>query len=454
MAGKIGGVLGMAVVVGSLMFLAAPGEAAEQECGPITLDMLFPHLDVHGQPIPTTTTTTTTPPDEDTTTTTPPEDTGSETTTTEATTTTAPTTTAPPATEPVTNPEPCRTWVYDMLWPVAVESRVFSGFGADRDGGARRHKGNDIVAPKLAPVVAVADGVISSIHNTPPDDCCWLMITHHDGWQSLYVHLNNDGYLNDDGLGHGVRPGLELGSEVKAGQVIGWNGDSGNAEGTEPHVHFELRHPDGYSVDPYSSLMAAKAKVDLPPPTGPFLDLVGEGLGNRLSALLTAGIFWPCDDVGLYFCPTRLAQPEDVAELLTQMTGLQTAPVVAGNTQLISLLHSIPRERVPDVLGCDPIEECLEEGMTAGDLARLAFWANLAMRGDPAIEIDDTPDLRRTSARTAEQGLRVMGRIGICHDVVDDTRLISRAEAVHLLGWWTLGIGQVPCGQEGSDPTS
>ncbi|REK22537.1 MAG: M23 family peptidase [Actinobacteria bacterium] len=187
MAGKFSGALVIAALFGGLLLLAAPGEAAEGECGPITLDMLFPHLDVHGNPLPTTTTL---PPQDSTTTTagdTSTTDHSSTTSTTGATTTTSPetTTTSPP--EPI-----CRSWVYEMEWPLGIDSHVISGFGADRDGGARRHKGNDLVTPKLAPVVAVADGTVSSIHSTPPDDCCWLLITHDDGWQSLYVHLNND----------------------------------------------------------------------------------------------------------------------------------------------------------------------------------------------------------------------------------------------------------------------
>ena len=185
--------------MGGLFWLAAPGEATEGECGPVTLDQLFPHLDVHGHPIPTTTTipeiSTTTPVEGETTTTTPVDSTTSSTDTSTTSTTVASTPTSP-TTEPApvapVPTEPCTSWVYEMQWPLAVESRVFSGFGVDRDGGARRHKGNDLVVPKMAPVVAVADGTVTAVRSTPPDDCCWVLITHNDGWQSLYVHLNND----------------------------------------------------------------------------------------------------------------------------------------------------------------------------------------------------------------------------------------------------------------------
>lgn len=494
MAGKISGALGVAALVGGLLFVAAPSQAVEGGCGPVTLDQLFPWLDAFGSPVPTTTSTTAPPVEavgyendaeaadptsttapaptettdsapttgsEDTTTTTTVADT---TTTTEDRTTTTTTTTAPPSSSTTTAPSTtttapdsgsapktvCKSWIYEMEWPLGVDSSVFSGFGADRDGGARKHEGNDIVGPKLAPVVAVADGVVTSVHSTPPGDCCWLMLTHDDGWQSLYVHLNNDSYLTDDGLGHGVRPGLEVGTRVEAGEVIGWIGDSGNAEATVPHLHFELRHPDGYSVDPNSSLEAAKADLDLPSVRSPYLDLDGMALGQYASSLLTEGIFWPCDDRGLFFCPTRLAQPDEATDLLEQLTGL-TAPVVEGRQRLIRLQDSVPDDRLPSVIGCSLISDCLEAGITEGDVARLALWANLAQRG--STRIDSTPNLSQTDAVEAEMGLRILGRIAVCHPTVDDTTLLSRAEVAGLLLGWVLGEGQTSC-LEDDAPTS
>jgi murein DD-endopeptidase MepM/ murein hydrolase activator NlpD len=52
---------------------------------------------------------------------------------------------------------------------------------------------------------------------------------------------------------------------VRAGQVIGFVGDSGNAEATVSHLHFELRRPDGTAVDAFTSLQAALASPGTAP---------------------------------------------------------------------------------------------------------------------------------------------------------------------------------------------
>ncbi|HET8739026.1 MAG TPA: M23 family metallopeptidase, partial [Acidimicrobiia bacterium] len=53
-----------------------------------------------------------------------------------------------------------------------------------------------------------------------------------------------------------VAPGIEVGAKVEAGQLIGWVGDSGNAEWTTPHTHFEI-HLDGRALNPYELLTDA-----------------------------------------------------------------------------------------------------------------------------------------------------------------------------------------------------
>lgn len=133
----------------------------------------------------------------------------------------------------------------------------YDSWGARRSGG-RRHRGIDIHSPKGTPVVAVADGVI--IHLGSNRLSGWnLKIEHVGGWVSSYVHLNNDTPGTDDGEGGrwtAFARGLQVGDEVTTGQVVGYVGDSGNAEHTVPHTHFELKY-DGEKLNPYDFLRTA-----------------------------------------------------------------------------------------------------------------------------------------------------------------------------------------------------
>ncbi|MDJ0925528.1 MAG: M23 family metallopeptidase [Acidimicrobiia bacterium] len=143
-----------------------------------------------------------------------------------------------------------------MYFPVIGENHYSDTFGAPRSGG-RSHHGVDIMAEKMTPVVAVADGTVGWMHDEIGGNCCALALHHDDGWESWYIHLNNDTPGTDDGLGYGIVEGLESGVHVHAGQLIGWVGDSGNAEWAGPHLHFELHDPTGTVVNPTPHVDAA-----------------------------------------------------------------------------------------------------------------------------------------------------------------------------------------------------
>lgn len=133
----------------------------------------------------------------------------------------------------------------------------WDSWGARRSGG-RRHRGTDIMSPRGTEVRAVADGVVTDFGEARLSGF-YIRIDHGNGWSTSYMHLNNDTLGTDDGKGGlwtAVYPLLAVGDEVKAGQVIGYVGDSGNAEGTQPHTHFEIKH-DGTKVDPYPYLWDA-----------------------------------------------------------------------------------------------------------------------------------------------------------------------------------------------------
>jgi hypothetical protein len=160
--------------------------------------------------------------------------------------------------------------VYPMVFPLASPYRITDSYGDPRPGG-RSHAGEDIMAEaKGQEVYAAAAGTVRWIGSA----CCYLAIEHDDGWETWYIHLNNDtqnpdGTYSDDGLGQGIVDGIEVGTRVEAGQLIGWSGDSGNAEGSTPHLHFELRDPNDVAVDPLPSLLAAEVSPRIAQPTCP-----------------------------------------------------------------------------------------------------------------------------------------------------------------------------------------
>jgi hypothetical protein len=156
--------------------------------------------------------------------------------------------------------------VPEITLPIAVDHigsvQWTDTWGAPRSGG-RSHVGVDILGPKMTPLVAAADGTITWMrHDTTRGNILYL--TDDQGWQYTYIHINNDTPGTDDGANRyeeAFAPGIERGVRVKAGQLIAYMGDSGNAEWTVSHLHFEIVSPDGYNVNPTSIVDAARERA-------------------------------------------------------------------------------------------------------------------------------------------------------------------------------------------------
>jgi murein DD-endopeptidase MepM/ murein hydrolase activator NlpD len=156
-----------------------------------------------------------------------------------------------------------------IAFPVLGPVRYSNDFGACRDGCARHHKGNDMIGVRMQPLLAAVDGTVTkiSLENQGISGVS-IRITGDDGWYYGYYHVNNDTPGSDDGRATTewqVQPGLSVGSRVRAGQVIGYMGDSGNAEFSVPHLHFEIRTPDHTPVNPYHSLIASQRRETCAP---------------------------------------------------------------------------------------------------------------------------------------------------------------------------------------------
>lgn len=153
-----------------------------------------------------------------------------------------------------------------MAFPVGEEYRMTDSFGDCRAGCSRSHEGVDIMADRRTPVYAVADGVVRWISSPSDTSSVYVGIDHGNGWFTRYIHLDNDTLGTDDGAFYGIADGIVEDAPVTAGQLIGWVGDSGNAEGTSPHLHFELRdNAEGWghgdAIDPYHYLLEAELRI-------------------------------------------------------------------------------------------------------------------------------------------------------------------------------------------------
>lgn len=152
-----------------------------------------------------------------------------------------------------------------IVFPVIGAVTYYDDFGNARVG--HTHEGNDIMGKKMLPLVAAVDGTVTNV-NYP--EASWgysITIRDKDGYTYHYLHMNNDTPGTDNGQGDGFNayaPDIKEGNKVVKGQLVGYMGDSGNAETTQAHLHFEIRL-NGEPFSPYKSLQNA-AKITTPNP--------------------------------------------------------------------------------------------------------------------------------------------------------------------------------------------
>ncbi|WP_043817101.1 M23 family metallopeptidase [Deinococcus maricopensis] len=115
---------------------------------------------------------------------------------------------------------------------------------ADTWGGARsegrRHEGVDIFAPRGTPIRSTTRGYVERIGENRLGGRT-VTVTGPGGYHHYYAHLER-------------YPDLRVGDEVQVGDVVGYVGDSGNARGTPPHLHYGVYTPTWRAVNPYPLL--------------------------------------------------------------------------------------------------------------------------------------------------------------------------------------------------------
>jgi murein DD-endopeptidase MepM/ murein hydrolase activator NlpD len=281
----------------------------------------------------------------------------------------------------VTSPAPAEAAGFDpndMAFPVGgTDFRITDSFGDCRDGCERSHEGVDIMAAKGVPVYAAGDGIATWV-STDQSHCCRLQIEHGEGWSTRYIHLNNDtedgnGGFTDDGLGWGIAPGIVDGTSLLKGQLIGWVGDSGNAESTAPHLHFELRQ-DGVAIDSYGYLHKALGIL-----ISQFTDITQSTHRVNIDKIHKAGITKGCNPPSnTLFCPQRSITRGEMAAFISRALGLTAASGsvpfddVAGNT----FEGDIDRIVTAGIgFGCDSDSYCPNRPLLRGEMAEMLVRA-------------------------------------------------------------------------------
>jgi murein DD-endopeptidase MepM/ murein hydrolase activator NlpD len=128
-----------------------------------------------------------------------------------------------------------------QVFPMQGRCSFVDSWHEPRSGG-RVHEGTDIIGARGLAIYAVMDGVITRTYNGLALGGNAIRLTVADGTYFYYSHLD------------GFAPGITSGVSVRAGQLIGYNGSTGNAG--SPHLHFEVHPQGGAAINPYPLLKA------------------------------------------------------------------------------------------------------------------------------------------------------------------------------------------------------
>ncbi|TGE31252.1 M23 family metallopeptidase [Desulfosporosinus sp. Sb-LF] len=126
-------------------------------------------------------------------------------------------------------------------FPVKGITWYEDSFGADRDGGKRRHEGTDLFGKEGTPIVNISGGCVEQLG--------WnrlggerVGVRGDDGNYYYYAHLQS------------ISPFLVKGRRIEAGEIVGSMGHTGDALTTPDHLHFGIELPNGQWINPYPFL--------------------------------------------------------------------------------------------------------------------------------------------------------------------------------------------------------
>lgn len=266
------------------------------------------------------------------------------------------------------------------------------GLGQSREGGRRRHQGMDIFAPIGTPVYAAADGEVVYSERRSGDGGgsgfgMAVQLRHADGYTTKYAHLSR-------------LKGYSKGDRVSAGDVIGYVGDTGNAKGTSPHLHFEIwknrtmqepanflsgANKSGYAADDGSgtgdNLMGMAQNA-----TSQLWDLgtaAIEAIGGIIKAGVGPQVLRPITD-------SLVSSAPSIAPEIAAASTLRIGAMAEARAQAQTSTPSLPD---PPNLNAGTGSPVVQNLPTASDMAGVDFY--LTRMGFPKIEYHNQPSPAR-----------------------------------------------------------
>lgn len=192
-----------------------------------------------------------------------------------------------------------------MIWP---------NFGDSRDGGARVHEGEDIMAPEGAPVVSPTEAVVTRV-GTGAGSGKYVTTANPGGETFQYYHLSE--IL------------VKSGDELNVGELLGYVGNTGNASGGAAHLHFEIRK-GRTATDPFPRLtreFSVKDKIEY---LDDALDTLDDDAQDDLAKFVVANYTAELRNART----SGIALPKDVNDMLGEMPTV-SAPGVFGPLQAV-----------------------------------------------------------------------------------------------------------------------
>jgi murein DD-endopeptidase MepM/ murein hydrolase activator NlpD len=139
-----------------------------------------------------------------------------------------------------------------LAFPVQgkTSKQIDSYFGADRDGGRRKHEGVDIFASKGTPAIASASGIITGVGTNSLGGNVAFVTDNERNIRIYYAHLD--------------RWNVTEGQRVSVGDTVGFIGNTGNARTTGPHLHYGIYDIAGGAVNPLPFIRLGRGPAGQP----------------------------------------------------------------------------------------------------------------------------------------------------------------------------------------------